>query len=368
MPRQRPPSARGQPSGVTLPELLVTVSVFALLMAIILPGLAYLRESARKASCANNVSRIAAAFTAHDTSLSALPGWRNVLQPWTNAHCGQGLDDDAACVSWTVRLMPFIGQKEIADWYATYSAGRVADDARQKRVNLLLCPVVAALEEAATPSPLSYFVNGGTGGLTLTGDRQVTGDGVFVDSAGNHRTQPWYRQTGGSKEYRPETMSLTEVAEGDGTSNTLMLAERTGTAAPLDVSWADHPLPSATNSDRSVRTLHAILHSRGIHPGYGAPGGGESAHATENTWMKTRGDQELRYPSSRHRDGFMTAFCDGHVAFVTTAIDEWVYTQALTSDSRPGKISLRVAMFQERPTGMGDQLEPYIFDEHDLHR
>ncbi len=353
---------------MTLPEMLVAVSVIAVLMAILLPALGLLRESSRKASCANNISRLATAFAAHDTSLSAIPGWRNAVQPWTSAHCGQGMEDDAACVSWTVPLLPFISEREIADWYATYSRDRVADDARLKRVSLFLCPVVAALEESTSPGPLSYFVNGGTGGLTLTTGRQVTGDGVCVDSAGNQRSQPWYRQSGGAKEYYPEQMSLTEVAEGDGTSNTLLLAERTGTAAPIDVSWADSPLPAVNNSDRSVKTLHAVLHSRGIHPGYGAPGGGQSANATENTWMKTRGDQELRYPSARHRDGFLTAFCDGHVTFVSNAIDEWVYTQILTSDSRPGRISLRVAMFQQRPTGVPDQFEPYIFDQHDLHR
>jgi prepilin-type N-terminal cleavage/methylation domain-containing protein/prepilin-type processing-associated H-X9-DG protein len=368
MPRPRHPSRHDRRTGLTLPEVLVAVSVIAVLMGILLPALALLRESARKASCANNISRLATGFTVHDTSLSALPGWRNVVQPWTAAHCGQGVEDDAACVSWTVPLMAFIGEREIADWYSTYSVTRVADDARLKRVNLFLCPVVSGLEEATSPGPLSYFVNGGTGALTLTSERQVTGDGVCVDAAGNQRTQPWYRQSGGAKEYYPERMSLTEVAEGDGTSNTLLLAERTGTAAPLEVSWADHPLPAVNNSDRSVSTLHAILHSRGIHPGYGAPGGGQSAHATDNTWMKIRGDQGLRYPSSRHRDGFMTAFCDGHVTFVSNAIDEWVYTQILTSDSRPGRISLRVAMFQQRPTGVPDQFEPYIYDEHDLHR
>lgn len=356
------------PWGLTLTELLVVISAIAVLMAILVPALGLLRESARKAACANNISRIAAGFAAHDSSLSAIPGWRNVLNPYTAAHCGNGVEDDAACVSWTVPLMPFIGQREIADWYATYVPGAVADDARRKRVNLLVCPAIAGLDEDAPAGPLSYFVNGGTGGLALNNDRQVTGDGVCVDAAGNHRPQPWFRQSGGAKEYYPARMSFAEVAEGDGTSNTLLLAERTGTAAPLDVSWSDNPLPAVNNSDRSVKTLHAILHSRGIHPGYGPPGGGQSAHATENTWMKTRGDQELRYPSSRHAGGFMTVFCDGHVTFVTNVIDEWVYTQILTSDSRPGKISLRVAMFQQRPTGVGDQLEPYIFDEHDLHR
>lgn len=358
------PTFRRRPAGISLPELLVCIAVVAILMAILLPALALFRESARKASCANNISRVAKGFAAYDVSHTKLPGWRNVLEPYTQAHTTRRGNprEDIACVSWTVMLMPFIGESEIADWYASYSPGQIVDDAQQKRVDLFLCPAVAS--ELKSPSPLCYFANAGTGAMSTDSyGRQYTGDGVCVDAAGNLPSQAWHMKSGGMKEYQPAVYAFSDVAEGDGASNTLLLAERTGPESPTDVSWADNPQPPANATDRSVKTLHGVLHSRGIHPGYGAPGGGESIHATMNTWMKVRGDNGLRYPSSRHERGFMTAFCDGHVRFVSDSIDEWVYTQILTSDQR--HLSMRVGMFQQRPTADG-QFEPYIFDERDL--
>jgi prepilin-type processing-associated H-X9-DG protein len=379
------PQRGSRRSGLTLTELLVATTATSLLMGMLLPALAKSRESARQVTCATAVSRIAKGFTSFDTSRGDLPGWRNVLDPYTSTrvregHAGNGTGPGAdprsgSCVSWTVMILPFLGETEIYDWYAAYAPGRVADNVASKRISGYVCPVAA--DDMTSPSPLCFFANGGTGGLALEGDpdysgrgkrpfRQFQGDGVCLDAAGNVAGQPWYVTSGGAEEYSPGQNSLVDIADGDGTSTTLLVTERTGEVAPTDVSWADHPQPAMHGADRGVKTLHVVMHTRGIHPGYGQPGGGESLHATMNTWMKRRGDNSLRYPSSRHAGGFMAAFCDGHVQFVADSIDEWVYTQLLTSDSRPGRISFRVGMFQKRPTGVSDELEPYFFSESDL--
>ncbi len=350
--------------GMTLSELMVVIAGVAILMAILLPSLAMFRESARKVQCANNISRLGKAFAAYDLSQAQLPGWRNVLETYTSAHTTRkgNPKEEIACVSWTVMLMPYLDEREISEWYTSFTTARVADNAMAKRVNLLICPVMARW--MTSPSPLCYFGNGGSGGMSLDGfNRQYLGDGVLADAAGNLPSMPWFTHWGGHKEYPGARYALSDIAEGDGTSNTMLLAERTGPVAPTDVSWADNPLPPVNNADTSVKTMHVVLHTRGIHPGYGAPGGGKSLHATMNTWMKTRGDNGLRYPSSRHEGGFMTVFCDGHVRFVANSLDEWVYTQILTSDSR--HVSMRVALFQQKPLPDGT-LIPYLFDDRDL--
>lgn len=359
---------------MTLVEVLVSIAGVSTLMSILLPVAANLREQARVVQCANHIAGVARGFAAHDTSRSQLPGWRNTLGSYTSSLAslkrgktdsdGDGIADSKAeaCVSWTVATLPFIGENEIYDWYDTYTTSRVADDATKKRVAVFMCPTAAAAFTG--PAPLNYFVNGGNGALSTDDQgRQFTGDGVCLDAAGNLRGQPWYISSGGAKEYRPGRATLAGVAEGDGTSNTLLLAERTGDVAPTDVSWADNPQPPANGTDKAVKTCHAVMHTRGIHPGYGQPGGGESLHATMNTWMKTRGDNGLRYPSSRHEGGFMTAFCDGHVKFVTNAIDEWVYTQLLTSNRHD--LSYRVTMFEKLAQPDGSLL-PVIYSEADL--
>lgn len=366
--------SRRRPLAMTLVETLVAVAGVSTLISILLPVIGNLREQSRMVSCANRIARVARGFASHDTSRSQLPGWRNTLGSYTSTLSsmkkgkadsdGDGIPDSKAeaCVSWTVTTLPYIGESELYDWYDTYTATRVADDATRKRVPLFVCPTAAPT--STSPSPLHYFTNGGNGALSTDGQgRQYTGDGVCLDAAGNQRGQPWYISSGGAKEYLPGRASLAGVAEGDGTSNTLLLAERTGEVAPTDVSWADNPQPPANNADKAVKTCHAVMHTRGIHPGYGQPGGGESLHATMNTWMKTRGDNGLRYPSSRHEGGFMTAFCDGHVKFISHAVDEWVYTQLLTSNRHD--LSFRVSMFEKiaQPDG---SLLPAIYSEADL--
>lgn len=361
-------------AGVTLIELLVAVAGVAVLMAILLPVVAHLRERARLVACTNQTAQVAKGFSAYDASRSQLPGWRNALGSYTTAHAASTAPNGntTPCVSWTVMILPFIGEQEIYNWYDTYSATRIADDATKKRVALFLCPTMTSIMKS--PSPLCYFANGGTGAMSLDKPgghrqygRQFTGDGVCLDAAGNLPSHPWHSKTGGCDEYVPGRYSLSEIAEGDGTSNTLLIAERTGPDSPVDVSWADNPLspPNNSNNPKSLaaKSTHAVLHSRGIHPGYGAPGGGESIHATMNTWMKVRGDNGLRYPSSRHEGGSMMAFCDGHVKFVSDSINEWVYTQLMTSNHTD--MSFRVGMFEKvaQPDGT---LVPAVYSEADL--
>lgn len=353
--------------GLTLVELLVATAAVSAVAAISLPAVSTLREASRQVSCASRISRITKGLASYDVTRGELPGWRNVLDPYTASRCrdkpgnqsSTGWSD--ACVSWSVMVLPFIDEQELFDWYGDYSPTRTTDDVRVKRVELYTCPAVE--RDLSSRSPLCYSVNGGSGADSVDAQgRQYTGDGVFVDAAGNVRSQPWYVTAGGAKEYLPARSNLAAVAEGDGTSHTIMLAERTGPSSPRDVSWTDNPSPAAM-SPNAVQTTHAILHPGGIHPGYGQPGGGESIHATMNTWMKIRGDHGIRYPSSRHEGGFLSTFCDGHVRFVSNSIDQWVYCQMLTSD--PRQASFRVSMF-EKVAGPDGSLNRYVFRESDL--
>lgn len=348
--------------GLTLVEFLVVASVMAVLIAILLPALAMVREGSRRAACLNSARNLAKGFQAHDAAMGLIPGWRNVFEPYTSAQCKAGstpLAKEAACVSWTVPLLPYIGQKELADWYATFVPDRTAtDDARTKRVATFVCPSVVA--EMESPGPLCYFVNGGNGAVALSGSaaasrRQYSGDGVCGDAAGNLPSQPWHVTSGSADAYDPLRVSLAAVADGDGTTTTLLLAERTGTAAPRDVAWADNPLPSPHALDADARkSTHAILQSM-------------TTGTASGPWMQARSDAGLRFPSSRHGGGFIAAFCDAHVAFITDTIDSWVYAQVLSSDSRPSRLSERVRLLQRKPGPDGTAGE-YVLDEHDLRK
>ncbi len=63
--------------GVTLIELLVALSIVALLVAILLPAVHASRESGRRTQCANNLRQVALALSLHESAQGRLPsgGW-----------------------------------------------------------------------------------------------------------------------------------------------------------------------------------------------------------------------------------------------------------------------------------------------------
>jgi prepilin-type N-terminal cleavage/methylation domain-containing protein len=83
--RQQCRARRTPRHGLTLVEFLVVASVIAVLIAILLPALSMVREASRRAACMNAVRNLAKAFQAHDAARGQIPGWRNVLDPYTSA-------------------------------------------------------------------------------------------------------------------------------------------------------------------------------------------------------------------------------------------------------------------------------------------
>jgi prepilin-type N-terminal cleavage/methylation domain-containing protein len=96
-------------TGFTLVELLVVIAIIGLLMALLLPAVQMARESARRASCINNLRQVGAAIQLyHDHHNSFPPG---------------GISPGRCCsaesyTSWAIQILPFIEQRDVYDLYS----------------------------------------------------------------------------------------------------------------------------------------------------------------------------------------------------------------------------------------------------------
>ena len=332
--------------GVTLVEVLVTISLIAVLSALLLPALGMAREAARKSSCMTNLASIAKGFAAYDTAKGQLPGWRN-MQDMYSVTTGSS-NPSKACVSWTVTVMPYLGEREIFTWYENYTAS--ADPVANKRIPRYICPSLAVEQREEYPASIAYVGNAGTAAVVLKdGVKQYRGDGAIVDAVGN--------ESGSSWKYLPSNYSLEAIGAADGESSTALLAERTGLAVPKGLKWSDNPVPATSNGAADPKA-HVFLQPLGIT-------GGQTYAADPrkgNTWMKLAADMGLRYPSSCHGRGYQLAFCDGHTRTISDAIDPWVYSQLLSSDQSARSPRVR-GWEQYRVNG---QLVHYILDDKDV--
>jgi prepilin-type N-terminal cleavage/methylation domain-containing protein len=103
--------------GFTLVELLVVMTIIALLVALLFPAVQSAREAAKRATCQNNMKQIALAFHNFESAQSHLPFCKRV-------------ESDGAARSWAPDVLPYLEQSNIvssanydldADWWVSAS-------------------------------------------------------------------------------------------------------------------------------------------------------------------------------------------------------------------------------------------------------
>lgn len=127
LPQSRPPDRR-RPA-FTLVELLVTIAIIAVLIALIVPSVQAVRESARVSQCRNNLRQIAIGCTAHEVSHGFLPtpgrrGGSNGEYTGDPDVGFKGLQSGG----WLYNILPYVEQSALWE----LGAGRPPDDATKK--------------------------------------------------------------------------------------------------------------------------------------------------------------------------------------------------------------------------------------------
>lgn len=272
---------------MTLVELLVVVSILALLIALLLPAVNAARETGRRTGCAANQTRLGLAFASFDSRLGYLPGWRSCLQLAPGVKTAAGADN--RLVSWAVALLPYI---ERTDVLTAMLDNTMWNDLNPKQGILLteyLCPSFKPKTQQYAYSVLHYGVNVGTG--------LNRNDGVLVDGTTAAR------------------MSLEDVREGDGLHQTMLVSEATFDGWPGGWGPAWHDPMGGSPMFKNAKALLFGLN------------GGPVAKVINGP------ERQLSLPRSKHFGGANLTFCNGSVRFVKDTLPPHVFAHFVTSST-----------------------------------
>ncbi len=115
--------------GFTVLELLVTISIVTVLLAILLPAVMSCREAARLVQCKNNLHQIGLAVHLHHDAFEQIPfAWKSVA--------GQ----EHQVMAWAQQLLPFLEQSSLSEHSLTDWQSHLAVDPSAASLDVFLCP------------------------------------------------------------------------------------------------------------------------------------------------------------------------------------------------------------------------------------
>jgi prepilin-type N-terminal cleavage/methylation domain-containing protein/prepilin-type processing-associated H-X9-DG protein len=280
----------------TLIELLVVIAIIAILIGLLLPAVQKVREAAARAKCQNNLKQIGLGLHNYHDANGKFPPGEVTLATNVNATSAQNN------WAWSAVFLPYIEQGNL---FTQAQAGIGQMPSATSTTDPRTPAVLTSIPTLICPSDLGGPINNYLGGYA---------------KSNYPMSKSICAPTYDPPNYVFNFKSQTRIADvGDGTSNTLLCAER---AAP--------PFPGAFLS------LGAIWAGRiGTNNSYSFDEGQINASVPTATLSSsgaccvsagTTDPNDYRgSASSFHTNGINTVFCDGSVKFIQQTIDPNIF-------------------------------------------
>lgn len=310
-------------TGMTLVELLVVVAIIGILVALLLPAVQSVRESARKSSCTNNIKQLGLALHDYHQARRSFPA-----AALYNPQQGDPSISKEHYANWLVMLLPHIEQQTLFDRIDL--AKPISDDAnraaRSVSVETFRCP---SEPNAFAETPFSSEGEG---------DQWARGNYAANASLGAYSTEvrpaagprsprwrsSWHRGVMGAN----TAVAIRQIT--DGTSKTIITAEiRSGIVSadrrgvwalsgPGSSSLWMHGSDDANGPNDCTASADNLMGCAKVRQQVN-----ESNLKKECMGCWEDGTNQA-VPRSHHENGVLAGFADGSVHFISNDIEKSV--------------------------------------------
>jgi len=381
-------------TGFTLVELLVVISIIAVLAGLLMPAIQAAREAARRAQCISNQRQVAFAVLNYDHTRGSIPALRAPMKPsaYPCRHfSGYAIGDINAVeteLTWVGFLLPFMEHSPA--WGQLSASGKPGDSIVDRTVYDFVIPVMQCGSGGIAPgeSRISYVANAGPLNTVESNEpfefgrarldcrnvsdieRMARMDTLFFDHFAS--VGPWRALPGDPRlEQGPPNgpvcktkITVDNIASMDGTSMTIMLSENEEAGRWIWYFGTDSDIPRAslhnaggtvTPNDNiaEVEYLIGFCYPNEEEDNYTVGFSGRLENPVYRPLMVPGPDTNMNplfinegrnsnvdiieptrtaRPSSGHPSVVIAAFCDGGVRPLKDDMDKLIFVQL----SRPG--------------------------------